>query len=102
MSAYPELDKIHAVSKESESIGIFLEWLCEQGYHLAEYAEHTHTPDCWERDEHGHKQWLCGYQEGDNFVPVSYTINTLLAQYYNIDEAKAEQERRRLLESLRQ
>jgi hypothetical protein len=104
MSKYPELDKIHAVSDDSQKIGEFLEWLQSEGYSLGKYVEHEHDLDCWEWTNLGGrrmKQYVCGYSEGTNFVRIPLRINDLLAEYFGIDENKAEQERRAILNKLR-
>lgn len=75
----PELDRQKEARDEghSEAIGAFMEWLGEQCYHIC-------TSD------------------GDNFYPTGWSINTLLAAYFKIDLNKVEQERRALLEYVRE
>lgn len=75
----PECEKLAAVSKESQPIGVFLEWLQgERGIVLAEYDD----------DE-------------EDLVPVHIRIENLLAEFFEIDLNKVEEERRALLESIR-
>lgn len=100
---HPELDKIHAVSEDSQKLGEFLEWL-KSNYELCQFIEHKHTGDCWEwADEKAltYKVWLCGMNEGENLVPTHPRINDILAKYFNIDENAAERERRAILDALR-
>lgn len=82
MSDYPENEKMASVRDESQTIGGFLEWLL------------------------GERQLvLCEPREGriDNFyMPVRYTIQDLLAEYFEIDLDKVDQERRQMLETLRE
>jgi hypothetical protein len=71
-----------AVTDKSQSIGEFLEWLLgEKGMHLARYDE--------------------DHFDGEFLMPVNIGIQELLAEYFEIDLNKVEQERRALLENLR-
>jgi hypothetical protein len=73
----PELDKMLRVKDESQAIGEFIEWLGANGMWIGEYVD-------------------LGYREPRG-VPVSKTINGLLADFYGIDMQKIEQERRAIL-----
>lgn len=74
----PECDKMLAISDNSHVIGEFLEWLLSEcGLCLAEH------------------DGVSG-----RLVPVFTRIEDLLAEYFEIDLKKVEQERRALLESL--
>lgn len=79
--ATPETDKLIAAAEGSQAIGEFLEWLGEQGTHLARY----------------------GGSGGDVLLPYHPRggINGLLATYFEIDLDKVEQERRALLQYVR-
>lgn len=72
MSEHPELDKLLAVTEESQTIGEFIE---TAGYTL-------------------------GHWDGEKFVPTNKTINQILADYFEIDLMKVEMERRVILERL--
>jgi hypothetical protein len=73
----PELDKISSVVAESEPIGAFLEWL---------FSKYT----------------LCSWDEdGEHYYPSHRGTTSLLSEYFEIDENKAEKERRALLEAIR-
>jgi len=76
MNNHPELDKIHAVQSDSQVIGAFLEWL-QQNYELMEWNARK-----------------------ERYYHMSWTVNGLLAKYFGIDEDKAEQERKMILEEL--
>lgn len=79
-SPYPEHDKMKKVSDESQAIGQFLD-LNDHGWILAEYVE----------------------IEGRSYpalVPVSLSIQQILALYFDIDLNKIEEERRAMLEAL--
>lgn len=78
MSKYPEHDKMMAVSRESQAIGEFLDnGLDEQNLVLAE------------RDERGHLHI------------ATKGIQEILADYFEIDLAAIEEEKRAMLEELR-
>lgn len=81
MSECPECDKLHSVSKESQIIGEFLEWLGS--------ADRT----------------VCKFDEerfGGTYWPDNTSIERLLAEYYDIDLDKVEKERRQILETLQE
>lgn len=81
----PECEKLAAVSDQSNQIGAFLKWLFVEGdtpYYICQ----------WD-DTYG------GYYS----TPLGDTgINKLLAKYFEIDLDKVEQERRALLDWLRE
>ena len=76
---WPEHTKLQAISDKSQVCGEFLDWLQEQGYHLGRYNEegtrlYTHT------------------------VPM---VTKLLAEFFEIDQAKIEDEKRAMLDEIR-
>lgn len=73
----PECEKLVAVADESHKMGAFLDWL-EQRYELCTR----------ERDS-------------DRLWPAYFDKERLLAEYFKIDLAKVEQERRALLAHMR-
>ena len=77
MSEYPECDKLSKVSKESHIIGAFLDWCNSEGVHLATYYEDR------------------------GLVVDRRSIEQVLADYYDIDLDKVEEERRHILEMQR-
>ncbi len=85
MGDYPECDKLHAVSKDSQIIGEFLEWLgAERQIILAEYLG---NPE---------------YSGQHELFVAPTTIEKLLAEYYDIDLNKVETEKRKILEMQRE
>lgn len=74
----PECDRMIAVSEESRTISDFLDWLGPHGMLLAEYVQHP------------------GFRDR-SLVPASRGFDALLAQYFRIDLAKVDRERRALL-----
>jgi hypothetical protein len=84
MSKYPEHDKLQAVQEESQTIGEFLDlgpyMLCE---HYAINPE-TGSP----------------YIE-PHWMPVRKSISDILAEYFEIDQNKLEEEKRAMLDEMR-
>lgn len=79
MSETPNLDKLIAVSHESQPIGAFLDWLQnEHGLVLARYSE-----------------------DDDQLWPAHVPIQELLAVYFDIDLRAVERERAQVLRRLR-
>jgi len=74
-----ELDRMLAVTNESQAIGGFLDWLFDQGFCIAGY-----DPDL-----------------GDELFRESRSIEQWLADYYDIDLEEVERERRAFLKALR-
>lgn len=80
MTSYPEHEKLAKIGDQSQTVGEFLEWLTgTKGWTLA------HVPDYYE----------------STLVPVSYTITTLLAEFFDIDQTKVEAEKRAMLDEMR-
>lgn len=82
----PELDKMLAVRPDSQAIGGFLEWLTEQEITLAKW---------------GGGACLCCDEDGTQLMSIVQTKEQLLANYFSIDLAKCEKERRALLDALK-
>lgn len=78
---YPELTKMGKVQEQSQIIGEFIE---ESGWVLAEWSNIE--------TEYG------GYEK---LMPVSLSIEQILARYFNIDLQAVERERRAILDSIR-
>jgi hypothetical protein len=90
----PELDRMLDVRDKSQIIGEFIEWLTEQSIQLCK--PHEHSDECYE--DSGHIS--CDMIRGELW-PVHIATEKLLAQYFEIDLAKCEEERRAILDSLR-
>lgn len=76
----PELDKMLAVQEKSQIIGKFLEWL-----------DTTTEPIT-----------LCFYDpDDDEFYQISQNTEKLLAEFFEIDLNKCEQERQQILADLK-
>lgn len=76
MSAYPEHEKLQAVKEQSQICGEFLEWLHQKHFVIAVYA-------------------------GNELVPSYQRTTTLLAEFFEIDEDKLEDEKMQMLEEFR-
>lgn len=90
----PEIDKMHAVKAASQAIGEFLEWLQERRIELAQYHEHSESCE----DEEG--DTVCGLNP-DRLYSFHYQTEKLLAEYFEIDLRKVEDEKQALLDQLR-
>jgi len=86
----PELDKIRKVSEASRNISEFLEWARYSGYHI------TKTQTVQEEREYVFKE---GTYEVDVDVEVPVHPEKMLAEYFEIDLNKVEQERQALLKA---
>ena len=85
MSEYPEHDKLTAIQAQSQKIGEFLEWLqCDKHVRLlGEYGSKT-------------------TEEGEPvYVPIRQSKQQLLAEFFEIDLAKLEEEKRQMLAKCR-
>lgn len=122
------LDKMHAVKDKSQSIGEFLDlFLPEQGITLCTFREagnNGEPPRRWKRgvkkakldglptsrrepriadvlnEDAEQNPEYCEWP--DEYLPVHKSIEQLLADYFEIDLKVVENERRAILESLRQ
>lgn len=123
----PELDKMRAVTAKSQAIGEFLDMFCaEQGLTLCTFREagdNGESPRRWkagvklakldkkrvsERNPNlmdvfnGDAENNPDYEEWpDQYLPACKSIEKLLAQYFEIDLNKVEQERRAVLAHIR-
>lgn len=91
--SYPEHEKLRGLAGKNQTCGEFLEWL-QQRYTIAEY--HTHSVNCL--DDGGYP--VCGSSEKSLYT-ASLNIPKLLAEFFEIDESKLEQEKVAMLDDLR-
>lgn len=73
MSAYPEHEKLRAIKEESQVCGEFIEWLGMQGYSVEPISRKTRA----------------------------FVLRAQLANFFEIDEEKLEEEKQAMLEELR-
>lgn len=99
---YPEHTKMHAAKPESQSIGRFLDWLINErkpSTAIYEYQRQLPWPPGHEVTAREHRfaeKFIAG-----EYVPIIASIEKLLAQYFEIDLDKIEQERLKMLEAQR-
>ncbi len=79
----PELEKLVEIRPDNEVISGFLEWLGEKEITLSDWTG------------------LCEDCGNAILAPISITKEQLLANYFSIDLAKCEKERRVLLDDLK-
>lgn len=95
MSEYPEHDKLKAVRDQSHACGAFVEWLREEkGIALA--SRHEHDASC--EGEDGYR--ICGVQKGELLTSTA-PLQRLLGEFFEIDEERLEQEKRKMLDEMR-
>jgi hypothetical protein len=101
----PTLDKMKRIHEASQVCGRLLEWLhAEKGVTLA--VEHRHrAPDEVEGDPEGcrggARYYQCGLTDGE-LVPARLGgIEKILAEFFDIDLAAVDREKRALLQAVR-
>lgn len=77
MSNYPEHEKLKALQGANQIVGNFIEWLGEAGYVIAKYDD---IGDLWSANR---------------------SIDRLLAEHFEIDLDKLEEEKVAMLEEIR-
>jgi len=87
-ASFPEHDKLSTVKDKSQACGEFVEWL-QQRYTFGEY--HTHSKACQSDDGSA-----CG-SSTRILYPASINVRRLLAEFFEIDETKLEDEKRAML-----
>jgi hypothetical protein len=84
MTEYPEHEKLQAVKERSQAIGEFLEWM----------ESERETP-----------LTLASYGKGEGGIellfPANISTERLLAEFFDIDLGKLEQEKRQMLAEIR-
>jgi len=86
--SYPEHEKLQEISHLSNAIGQFIEWLSGHGYQICEYLDMD--------DEEGS---LGDPTQG--YFPVYRSITSWLEEYFEIDGAVIEREKRQMLAQIR-
>jgi hypothetical protein len=102
-SLYPECDKMQAARDASQAIGDFLEWLqrgeakqnvpMKRPVFLATFRIEG-------QDENGDTLPEAEWELGNDMMPFTYSIEKLLADYFDIDLAKVEEEKLEMLAKL--
>ncbi len=97
--SYPECDKLNERTKEWNAIYPFMEWLQEKKIWLA----HTITKREYYGDAYGEFYGEDYADEPMNtMVPILQSLEALLYDFFDVDPAELERERRLLLSSLRE
>jgi hypothetical protein len=93
---YPEHEKIKNLHGVNQTVGDFIEWLHDsKSVHFV--TRHRHTDDlCGGNSRYP----TCGYDERSD-EPVFTGTEELLAEFFNIDLKKLEQEKRTMLETMK-
>lgn len=110
MSDYPEHDKLSKISDQSQAIGEFLNWLADvKEVLLAQYAvESRICRNCDHEDPHeGEECGECGcdrqpVRNPDRIYPYRGRKTKLLAEFFGIDENRLEDEKRAMLDTMRE
>lgn len=133
-AAYPECEKLLAVTERSQTCGELLEWLRSEGLHFMRYKPTTDQrpcpvcrgrgyrmipPDVAERTEREYPGFLkvlfgghaeqCQNCDDTGYVEITFdawvedgrTIEQILADFFGIDMAKVDVERRAMLDAVR-
>lgn len=104
MSQYPEHEKQRPIVPFSQKIGEFVEWLeQEKKIHLAQI--HTHGPACkgWDPGRNRYNpsgEDRCGLHDGELFL-CHKSVTRLLAEFFEINLKKLEEEKERMLDEMR-
>lgn len=93
---YPEHEKLSKVKEQSQKCGEFLDWLHER-YVLGQH--HKHVAECYEDDD-GEDVNICAMSTSILYVASANTTK-LLAEFFEIDEKKLEEEKLAMLAKLR-
>lgn len=104
MSDYPEHDKLHKIAEESRTIGLFLDiGLPEMGLTLYERPYKQCICKSCERERKSGK-WHAKHDEPKDgqWYPTRRSIQTILAEYFCIDQKKIDAEKEQMLDALRE
>jgi hypothetical protein len=81
MTDYPQHDKLTSLDGANQTVGNFIEWLGENGYHI-----------CIR---------LIPRQEGHEYWPTMTTRDEFIAAFFEIDAKELSREKDRMLEEFR-
>ena len=97
MSKHPECDKLNARTDEWNVIYPFMEWLQEQGIILARHDTVENAKARGEKPDKDRDIWVRPYP-----YAIGKHIDEMLYEYFDVDPAKLEQERRKILDVIRE
>jgi hypothetical protein len=95
MAEYPEHEKLEKIQPQSQIVGEFLEWM-QWKKRIVFTNYHYHSDNCY--DDEGMKR--CGYFE-DYLYPMWDKIEDLLAEFFEIDQNKINDEKEVILQEIR-
>lgn len=100
----PELEKLKAVHEKSQAIGEFVD-LFMRGNGFTFGKPHVHDESCpgWDHERGKYNPGLgdgCSFHSGD-MIHCNTPLEKLLAEFFNIDMDKVEEERRAILDYMR-
>jgi len=79
MTDYPEHERLKALEGKNQTIGEFIEWLSDNRYIICEWHN-------------------LGDEDARGYYPVNRSPQSWIAQYFQIDPAKIEAEKRAMLD----
>jgi hypothetical protein len=94
----PECEKLYAVHEKSQMIGSFLDWLFSNGRVLCEWYDFQYFDEDGDLAEEYVKD---RYTEPEGYYPTHDTIESLLAEYFEINMNKVNKEREELINWIR-
>jgi len=102
-----EIEKLEDVRERSQAIGEFLDWLFDtKNYRIAKYLtdEEYESEDnvYWVDGLYGKEQFKRHEIGKEELMPIHIDIEKLLAEYFEIDLAQVEEERREIIEKIRE
>ena len=100
-----ELEKLEAVSERSQAIGEFLEWLFDtKNYHICKYLteeEYESEDNVYFVDGLYEKEQFKRHKIGkEELMSIHVNIEKLLAEFFEIDLVKVEEERKQTLNEI--
>lgn len=118
MKKYTEHEKMKAVNDKSQAIGDFLVWLRCRDVELCKYEDRKlicGKKKCPESNmngkcfieprkgckNHHHTDLLCYNVFHSGYQPIHYSIEGILADFFNIDLKKVEEEKIQILDDIR-
>jgi hypothetical protein len=108
MTDYPEHDKLTAISDRSQAIGEFLDWMSQEKKIIrASWLDaYMVWVPCDEASEYGLIQnddgeWGWWRHAPERLHMDTTSVQDLLAEFFDIDRAKIEEEKRTMLDRLR-
>ena len=102
----PECEKQLKISDDSQKLGEFLEWLQSNNYEICKWqdgiTDATKIADAFAIANGGEDPDPDEERPEQGYFPIRMPIEKILAVYFKIDLKKVEEERRALLQSLRE